>query len=95
NHPEDFLMMQNFPNPFNPSTQISYALPQASHVVLKIFNLMGQEIKTLVDGLQTAGAHSVSWDGIDSLGKRACSGIYICQLQIGVFLKSKKMLLVE
>jgi len=64
-------------------------------VILKIYNLKGQEIKTLMDALQPAGAHAVAWDGLDAHGQKVCSGIYLYQLQADTFIKSKKMLLIE
>ena len=93
--PGEFRLLQNFPNPFNPATHISYTLPHAGRVMLKIFNLNGQEIVTLVDGIQPAGAHAVAWDGRDAHGQKVCSGIYLYQLQAGAFAGSKKMLLIE
>ena len=72
--PEEFSLGQNYPNPFNPITQMEYSLPQSSKVVISIYNVLGQEIKTLVNKDQDYGYHSVSWDGADRLGKSVASG---------------------
>lgn len=90
-----FRLYENYPNPFNPSTTIEYALPGAAQVVLKIYNLLGQEVKTLVNGYQNAGLQSVQWDGRDNSGKPAGSGVYIYQVEAGNFVQSKKMVLLK
>jgi hypothetical protein len=66
---------QNYPNPFNPATTISFSLPVTSNVSLKIYNLLGREVRTLVDQVMTAGGHSIPWDGKDNSGKLVASGI--------------------
>ncbi|MCI0512988.1 choice-of-anchor D domain-containing protein [candidate division KSB1 bacterium] len=91
----DFDLFPNVPNPFNPTTQISYQLPRASEVVLKIFNLQGQEIRTLVCTFESAGKKNIIWDGTDARGNQVAAGIYLCQLQAGSFVKIRKMLLVN
>ncbi len=93
--PEEFALLQNYPNPFNPETEIRFALPQASHVVVKIYNLLGEEILTLVDEQREAGYHKVRWDGRDKNGKLVASGVYLCQLQAGTFNEVKKMSLLR
>ncbi|MCI0495202.1 T9SS type A sorting domain-containing protein [candidate division KSB1 bacterium] len=93
--PGEYRLTQNFPNPFNSATYISYSLPEAKHVILKIYTVNGQEIKTLVDQFQPAGAHAVAWDGLNVHGQKVCSGIYLYQFQAGSFAGSKKMLLIE
>jgi hypothetical protein len=93
--PNDFALKQNYPNPFNPATQISYTLPQAAHVKLAIYNLQGQEIKTLVDKWQSAGAKSVIWDGTDNRAREMTSGIYFYRLRAGAFRKTQKMILMR
>lgn len=74
--PESFLLQQNYPNPFNPVTTIQYALPDAENVVIKIYNLMGEEIRTLVDDFKPAGIYRITWNGKDSNGQEVASGIY-------------------
>ncbi|MGP8330497.1 MAG: T9SS type A sorting domain-containing protein [Methanosarcinaceae archaeon] len=90
-----FILRQNYPNPFNPSTQINYSLPKSTHVKLKIYNLQGQEIKTLVNKFQTAGIKSVVWNGLDEQSHKVSSGIYIYQIKTSDLIKSKKMILVQ
>jgi hypothetical protein len=93
--PEDFVLRQNYPNPFNPDTWISYGLPESSPVTVKIYNITGQLINTLVDEEQAPGAYRVRWSGIDLHGIPVASGIYFCRLKAGDFGKSIKMVLVR
>jgi hypothetical protein len=93
--PERFHLLPPFPNPFNPSTEIRFDLPEAATVQLKIFNMLGQEVATLTDGVRPAGAHRVIWDGRSASGIQVTSGVYICQIKAGSFVDSKKMLLVR
>jgi len=93
--PKGFSLEQNYPNPFNPSTTIRYDLSTTSKVVLKIFNLRGQAIQTLVDREQQAGTYSIHWDGKDSHGQKVSSGIYIYRLQTGSQTQSRKMLVLK
>jgi len=93
--PKNFALYQNYPNPFNPGTAISYQLPAFSHVQLKIYNIQGQKIKTLVDESQEAGLKSVVWNGSDDQGRKVASGIYVYQLTAGRFSLAKKMLLLQ
>jgi len=90
--PEEYALDQNYPNPFNPETTIEYQLPEAGKVMLKIYNVIGQEIRTLVNEDKEAGYHKIRWDGMDNKGVKVSSGIYIYQLQVGNFLRIKKML---
>ncbi len=97
--PTVFSLAQNYPNPFNAFTLIRYALPavssQQSAVGLKIYNIAGQEIRTLVEEEQAPGYYSVSWDGRDGLGKEVSSGIYFYRLQAGSYTEIKKMILLK
>ncbi|MFQ5752046.1 MAG: FlgD immunoglobulin-like domain containing protein [bacterium] len=93
--PENYALFQNYPNPFNPETNIRFALPKASHVVLKIYNTLGQEIRTFVDTRYETDYHSVHWDGKDNNGNQVSSGIYLYQLQVGEFAQVKKMSLIR
>ena len=88
--PYEFALSQNYPNPFNPSTNINFSLPVASSVSLKVYNLLGQEVATLVDQRMGSGAHAVSFDA-----SRLSSGVYIYRLQAGNKVQTKKMLLVK
>ncbi|MCB0301395.1 MAG: T9SS type A sorting domain-containing protein, partial [Calditrichaeota bacterium] len=85
----------NYPNPFNPSTSIEFALPQTVDVSLKIYNIRGQLVKTLVDGSKAAGRYSLTWDGTDNFGSRVASGTYIYSIKAGEFVNNKKMVLLK
>jgi formylglycine-generating enzyme required for sulfatase activity len=86
--PSNFRLYQNYPNPFNPSTTISFSLPREERVVLKVYDMLGQEITTLVDGTLAVGLHSTKWDSRD-----ASSGVYFYRIQAGEFVGVKKMVL--
>ncbi len=85
-----YTLGQNYPNPFNPSTKITFALPQAGKATLKVFNILGQEVASLVDGYQDAGSHQIVFDA-----SRLASGVYFYQLRSGSFEQSKKMVLLK
>jgi hypothetical protein len=93
--PTVFTLHQNSPNPFNPSTRISFDLPASSHVKLDIFNMLGRHVVTLVDGIREAGAYSVTWDGTTSTGDKAASGIYFYRLKTDEFTETKKMMMLK
>ncbi|MCI0693191.1 T9SS type A sorting domain-containing protein [candidate division KSB1 bacterium] len=93
--PENFALFQNYPNPFNPETEIRFQLPQASHVVLKIFNTLGEEIRTLADEQREAGYHRVRWNGKDENGNAVASGVYLYQLRTGSYSEVRKMSLIR
>lgn len=93
--PENYTLAQNYPNPFNPETEIRFQLPKTSHVMLRIFNTLGQEIRTLADKQYEAGFHSVSWDGKNNNGNVVSSGIYLYQLRADNFTQAKKMSLLR
>lgn len=89
--PDNYSLSQNYPNPFNPSTKIEYTLPAEGNVTLKIYNMLGQEVKTLINNeLVSAGRHSINFNA----GNLA-SGIYIYRLQVGDFSSNKKMILLK
>jgi len=90
--PTAFGLDLNYPNPFNPSTTIRYALPEAASVSLVVYNILGQQVRTLVNGAQGPGVHSAVWDGRDEAGRMAATGVYIYRLQAGAFVQVKKML---
>jgi hypothetical protein len=93
--PRTYALYQNSPNPFNPTTEIRYALPEKAYVSLKIYNPMGQEVITLVDGEKEAGWHTVSWSGTDNRNRQVASGIYFYRLQTDDFSATKKMVFLK
>ena len=88
-------LMQNSPNPFNPSTSIKFYVPETMDVTIKIYDLLGKEVTTLINNQATAGYHVVYWNGRDSNGRTASSGVYICKLMAGNFAETKKMNLLK
>jgi len=93
--PEVFALHQNYPNPFNPITQIKYDIPEDALVSITIYDIMGRSIKSLVNSNQTAGYHSISWDGKNNLGEGVSAGMYIYMIQAGEFRQTKKMVLLK
>jgi hypothetical protein len=93
--PTEFGLEQNYPNPFNPVTVIRYTLRQKAHVNLRILNLLGEEVTTLMDQQQNPGSYSVNWTGNGKDGRRVGSGIYLYRFQAGEFVAVKKMLLIH
>jgi flagellar hook assembly protein FlgD len=93
--PTGFELYQNFPNPFNPSTAISFDLPKEAKVSLVVYNLLGQEIRQLVEAQLTAGHHAVTWDGKDGGGNAVSSGIYLYRLTTADYAAQKKMILIK
>jgi hypothetical protein len=97
--PEKFALDQNYPNPFNPDTKISYSLSAPSVVTLAVFNILGQEVATLVNGNSAAGTFQVVWNGKDNLGRAVSSGVYMYKLHATAgsteFLQTRKMLLLK
>ena len=93
--PSEFSLMQNYPNPFNPTTTIRYELPVSSYVVLTVYNILGQEIRTLVNAEQTAGVKTVVWDATDEFGKPAVSGIYFYKIEASDFSRTLKLMLMK
>ncbi len=93
--PDEFDLHQNYPNPFNPETTIQYDLPQAEHVILKIYDLLGREVTTLLDREMEAGYHKVTWSARDNYSNPVSTGIYIVRVVAGDFIAVKKMLLMK
>jgi hypothetical protein len=93
--PKAFDLAQNYPNPFNPETNISYGLPEDATVVLKVYNVLGQEIRTLVSNQQIAGYHTVTWDGTNDYGEVVSTGVYIYRIAAGQYTATKRMILVK
>ena len=95
NLPDNFSLSHNYPNPFNPETQIEYALSRNCQVKLIVFNILGQKVKTLVDEFQTVGYKTTHWDGKDEAGKEVASGVYFYKLKAGDYNETKKMILMK
>ncbi len=95
NSPLAVKLFNNYPNPFNPSTKISFSLPQNSHAKLDVFNIKGQLIKSLINDNLTQGLHEVVWNGTDSNGKKTSSGIYFYKLSTKNKTLTKKMLMLK
>lgn len=93
--PPDFALYQNFPNPFNPATVISYSLSRQTDVTIRVVDLLGREIRALVDETLPAGTHSVTWDGRDAQGRPVSSGVYLYQLRTSESGGVRKMLLMR
>ena len=94
--PEDYKLEQNYPNPFNPVTNITFTLPLNKSISLKIYNTLGQEVRTLINKQEyLEGSHTVQWDGKDNDGNQVASGVYVYKLIFGNFSQSKRMTLVR
>ncbi|MFO7891109.1 MAG: choice-of-anchor D domain-containing protein, partial [bacterium] len=93
--PETFVLMQNRPNPFNPQTEITYALPKSDQVTITIYNMIGQPVRTLINSKMPAGFHTIIWNGCDNTGQPVPSGIYFYIMQCSSFKQIKKALLMK
>lgn len=93
--PKEIVLYRNYPNPFNPSTLIKYYLPVQGKIELKVYNVLGQEVRVLERGLNSAGEHKVIWDGKNDQGKAVSSGVYIYRLVFNNKVKTNKMLLIR
>ena len=93
--PATFSLAQNYPNPFNSTTVIDYSLPTAARVMIRVYNIRGEQIKTLVDQIQTAGQQSVAWDGTNQFGELVSSGVYLYRLETDGMMLSRKMMFVR
>jgi len=92
-----FSLAQNVTNPFNPATTISYSVPEGAseRITLKVYDLRGRLVRTLVEGIRGAGTYSVYWDGTDESGRQVSSGVYLYRMQAGEFIQSRKMVLLK
>ena len=88
--PESYDLSQNYPNPFNPATTINYQMPQTGFVTLRVYDILGKEVATLVNQQKNQGRYSVNFDA-----SRLASGVYIYQLRVNDYVSSKKMLLLK
>ena len=93
--PIQWALSQNYPNPFNPETEISFHVPKSSHVIIEVYNLLGQRLQKIVDEKKEVGIYQARWDGCDENGRAVGSGIYIYKIQAGGFVAMKKMALVR
>jgi hypothetical protein len=93
--PETYGLSQNYPNPFNPETVIEYRMPKPGRVSLKIYTILGAEVRTLIDDEMPAGFHRVRWDGTNDAGQRINSGIYLYKIRADEFVQVKKLVLVK
>jgi len=94
--PDDFVLEQNYPNPFNPSTEIRFSMPVDQKISLTVYDMLGQEVKTLIaDQDYASGTHAVGWDGTNNAGRSVASGSYVYTLKFGNFNKSQKMMLLR
>lgn len=93
--PEVFGLRENYPNPFNPTTLISYDLPEASQVSMTVYDMMGRQVKSLVQEFQPAGNHSVIWNATNDNGDLMSGGMYFYQIRAGLFQKTHKMILLK
>ena len=93
--PDVFALHQNYPNPFNPTTNIQYDLPEDQFVSIAIYDVMGRNIRTLMNVNQAAGYHSVRWDAKNDIGEGVAAGMYIYTIQAGDFRATKKMVLLK
>jgi hypothetical protein len=98
--PADFELLQNYPNPLRssglkePETKILYDIRKPRHVTLRVFNILGEEVKTLVNSYKQAGRHFSTWDATDNLGRRVSNGVYFYSLEVGEFRAVRTMLVV-
>lgn len=94
--PDDYQLLQNYPNPFNPTTTISFVLPLAKKVTLRVYDMLGKEVVTLVNNQEyTKGTHNLSWNGKDKNGKTVASGAYIAKMSAGNVEKNVKMMMLK
>ena len=93
--PTEYALRGNYPNPFNAKTVISFALPQESRVTLDIYNILGQKVRTLVDGTMPAGTYNQEWDGTDHNGMGVASGVYLYKLKADKFSRVDRMTLLK
>ena len=93
--PKILVLYPNYPNPFNPVTTLSYDLPHNSFVNITIYDVLGREVRTLVNQTQEAGFKSVIWDASNDYGKPVSAGVYLYQIKAGEFVQTKKMVLLK
>jgi len=95
NLPDVFALHNNYPNPFNPVTNITYDVPEVADVKLEIFNVMGQKVRTLASGSHEPGRYRILWNATNDFGEGLSSGMYIYKIQAGDFISVKKLVLMK
>ena len=93
--PNSFSSTQNYPNPFNPNTKFTYSVPVKTEVTVNVFNVLGQKVRTLVNGPRDAGTYDVEWNGQSDDGRAVASGMYFYKITAGSFVQTRKMLLTK
>ena len=93
--PNEFSLFQNYPNPFNPSTQITFDVPKTGFITLRVYNLLGQDVQTIVSKSMIPGRYTVEWNGNDMMNNSVASGVYFYELRGESFISRKKMLLIR
>ena len=93
--PDEFALHQNYPNPFNPVTTLRYDLAEDALVIIIIHDMLGRQVKTLINRTQDAGYKSVIWNATNDYGKPVSAGIYLYQVQAGEYISTKKMVLLK
>jgi hypothetical protein len=93
--PRATVLYENYPNPFNPQTTLRFSLQQDGYVILRIYNIKGQLVRTLVEGERSSGEHLFTWDGKDALGRSVSSGTYFSTLTVNGEKTTRKMVLVR
>jgi hypothetical protein len=93
--PTAYALHQNYPNPFNPNTSIAFSVKEAGVVQLTIYNLHGQEVRTLASGNYASGKYAITWDGKDERGQTLPSGVYLYKLRVNGFAQMRKMIFMK
>ncbi len=94
-HPQNYIVHKNYPNPFNPATNIEFTLRKAGKVTLTVYDLTGQKVKTLVNKKMSAGSHTAVWNGMNEMGQKVSSGAYFYRLENDTYQLTKKMVLLK
>ncbi len=94
-NPSSYMLSQNYPNPFNPNTSIQFQVPKSSDVTIRIYDMLGQEVRTLFAGQVNAGRYVTEWNGINNSGIKMSSGTYIYKMTAGDFVDTKEMVLLK
>ena len=93
--PDVYALQQNYPNPFNPITTLRYDLPEQANVNIIIYDMLGRQVKSLINQTQDAGFKSVIWNATNDYGKPVSAGVYLYKIQAGEFVQTRKMVLLK
>ena len=93
--PEEYALHQNFPNPFNPNTTIVFEVPESGHIRLDVYDLLGRQVRTLINEDMPTGFKTIVWDSLNERGIPVSAGIYLYLIQAGEYLQTKKMVLLK